>query len=322
VNKIAKTNGSLIFALIGSLAFSCGCCFADDTQSEAANERNIQRTRDALITAGDADSLAAAALLVGSAPSAPSVRLALFFRAVAAAPDRADLVWLNLQMCSLVESCDPGPLETRLHTLDPSNGAAWWVSIARSGSSDDAMAERKAIFAIANSEWFNVYWNKTILHTTRAVLKVRILDTRTALVSIIGSAAAMAIPPYRPISNACKGDNLKDPEFLSACQRVSSSLRRGDTYITEMIGVAIALRVWPEESPEFHDAVAARRLAWYRMETVSKTSIAQVDDNKSAERYLELLAKYRTEQDVLMAEIVDAGLMPTPPPDWTDKSGH
>jgi hypothetical protein len=187
--------------------------------------------------------------------------------------------------------------------------------------SNDAAAVRKAIFAISGSQRFDIYWNKLILHTTNAILKVQILDTRTALVSIIGSAAATAIPAYGQISNACKGNNLEDVEFLSACQRVSTALRNGDTYITEMVGVAIAKRVWPEGSPEFVDAVAARRLARYRMETVNKTSVADIENNKTADVYLELLATYRTEQEVFKAEIINAGLQPNPPTEWVDKSG-
>ncbi len=97
--------------------------------------------------------------------------------------------------------------------------------------------------AMAKSERFDIYWKVMIVHTTDAVLKVHTLDARTALVNTIGFAAAMAIPAYQQISNACKGDQLKDPDVVQTCQRVASVMRQGDTYITEMIGVAIAKRV-------------------------------------------------------------------------------
>jgi hypothetical protein len=302
------------------LALLCVGCAANSTRHLAADERNIQRTKEALITAGDADSLAAAAMFLYGPGDAPSQRLALILRAVAAAPDRADLVWLNLRFCSEVESCDPEPIAARLHALDPANGAAWWVSIARSGKLKDTAAVRRDILAIANSERFDIYWNATILHATNATLKVHTLDTRTALVEIVGSVAAMAIPPYQEISNACKGDQLEDPDVVQICRRVSAAMRQSDMYISEMVGISIAKRVWPQGSPEFLAAADARRLARYRMDTMNKTIIAQTESDQSAETYLELLATFRTEQEVIRAAIVDAGLNPTPPADWADTS--
>ncbi|MEO7208580.1 MAG: hypothetical protein ABI145_17875 [Steroidobacteraceae bacterium] len=317
-----KTPSRYRYALVSLITLVCIGCVESDAQRAAASERTMRRTKEALIAAGDADSLAAAAMFVAwSRDAAPPQRLALISRAVAAAPNRADLVWLNLQICSQVDSCDPNPLEARLHVLDPPNAAAWSLSIVRSAKLHDTAAVRKDILAIANSERFDIYWNAMIVRTTDAVLKVHTLDPRTALVTTIGFVAATAIPAYQQISNACKGDHLKDPDVVQTCQRVASVMRQGDTYITEMIGAAIAKRVWPEGSAEYLDAVGARRLGRYRMETENKTSIARIGSSKYAEKHLHLLATHRTEQEVVLAEILDAGLNPTPPTDWTDKIG-
>ena len=203
-----KTPSRYRYALLSLITLVCVGCVESDARHAAASDRTMRQTKDALIAAGDADSLAAAAMFVEwSRDAAPPQRLALISRAVAVAPNRVDLVWLNLQICSQVDSCDPNPLEARLHVLDPPNAAAWSLSIARSAKLHDTAAVRKDILAIANSERFDIYWNAMIVHTTDAVLKVHTLDPRTALVATIGFAAAMAIPAYQQISNACKGDH-------------------------------------------------------------------------------------------------------------------
>ncbi len=307
----------LVTLLLSLVALPSVGCAANEAGQRAANARDIERTTTALIAAADADSLAAASLMAGWKKDT-AWRLTLIARAVASAPDRPDLVWLNLQLCSAVESCDPQPLEAQLHALDPGNGAAWSVSIARFARLGDTAAVRKDILAIANSERFDIYWNEMIVHTANAVLKVHTLDPSTAIVGAIGSAAALAIPAYQQISNACKGESLTDVDVLATCRKVSSVMRHGDTYITEMIGVAIAKRVWPEGSADYQGAVDARRLARYRMDTDAKRSTAHLWNNAYAEKYLHLLATYRTEQEVVFADLTNAGLSPTPPPDWTD----
>ena len=318
MQQMVRSSATILTGLVALLGAGCA---AHGTRQEAAFERNIQRTKRALITAGDADSLAAAALLVERPKDEPLERLALISRAVTAAPDRADLVWLNLQFCSQVESCDPTPIEAHLRAVDPANGAAWSLSIGRSAKVNDTASVRKIMVAIASAERFDIYRNTMIAHATNAVLKVRTLDSRTALLTTMGSAAAMPIPAYLQISNACKGDNLKDPEVVQTCQRVSAVMRQGDTYITEMIGVAIAKRAWSDGSAQYLDAVSARRLAQYRMGMQGKTSIAMLGSNQYAEKHLKLLATHRSEQKVVLAEFLGAGLNPNPPSGRIDKAG-
>ena len=318
MKQMIRSSATILTALVALLGAGCA---ADGTRQEAAFERNIQRTKQALIAAGDADSLAAAAMLVERPKDEPLERLALMSRAVTAAPDRADLIWLNLQLCSQVDSCDPTPIEAQLHAVDPTNGAAWSLLIGRSAKVNDTASVRNIMVAIASAKRFDIYWNTMIAHATNAFIKVRMLDSRTALMTTIGFAAATAIPAYQHISNACKGDNLKDPEVVQTCQRVSAVMRQGDTYITEMIGVAIAKRVWPEGNAQYLDAVNAGRLAHYRMGTQAKTSIAMIRSDKYAEKHLQLLATHRSEQEVVLAELLGAGLNPSPPTGWIDKAG-
>jgi hypothetical protein len=280
-----------------------------------------QRAHTAVLAAGDADSLAAAAFLGASWEKAPEERVALMARASAAAPERADLVWLHLQICRRVPSCRPQPIEARLQQLDPGNAAAWSGELERGTALADPAQVQATLATMGNAEHFDIYWNTTIVHLTAAIAKAQSVDLSTALVDAIGVAAAEAVPAYQQIGNACTGAALDFPETLAACRRLSAVLRRGDTYLTEMVGLRIAQRVWPEGGREYQDAMAARRVARYRMDTYSRIDSAMDKDSLAAQRYLDALAVHRTEQEVFVAQIVRAGLDPNPGEDWTDTLG-
>ena len=306
---------SLLFALAAIL---CTGCTSDWVRQQAAYNRKIQRTEQLLIAAGDADSLAAAAILSIGPTVNPVRRLTLITRAVLKAPDRPDLVWLNVRLCTQVDTCDPEPLEAQLHALDPDNGAAWFDSIGRAGTRNDVVAVRKDLSAIAASRRFDMYWNATIVHITNAILKTHTMDLPTALVATIGVASATTIPPYQTIVNACKGDPLRDPDVLGTCRQVSTVMRGGDTYLTELVGIAIARRAWPEGSPTYGDATSARRVAHYRMAADGTLSLHRFLFSKFAAKRLQLMTEKKTEQEVILAEILNARRNPNPPSDYTD----
>ena|SRR5450631_87124 len=308
--------------LIGLAAILCTGCANDGVRHQAAYDRKIQRTEQLLITTGDADSLAAAAMLSIGPKVDPAQRLTLIARAVAEAPDRPDLLWLNVRLCTQVEGCNSEPLEAQLRALDPDNGAAWFDSIGRAGKRNDVVAVRKNLVAIATSTRFDTYWNATIVHVTNAILKTHTMDLSTAFVTTIGMASAMAIPAYQTIVNACKGDSLLDSDVLNTCRQVSSVMRGGDTCLTEMIGVAIAKRAWPEGSAEYVDAFSAKRVAHYRMDTDGKIGLHHSwNFSQYAAKRLQLMTENKTEQEVNLAEILNAKLNPNPPSDWTDRWG-
>jgi hypothetical protein len=305
--------------LIGVAAILCNGCVTDGVRQQAAYARKIQRTEQLLIVAGDADSLAAAGMLSIGPTVNPVQRLTLIARAVSKAPDRPDLVWLNVRLCTQVGTCNPEPLEARLRALDPDNGAAWFDSIGRAGRRNDVVAVRKDLSAIATSRRFDTYWNATIVHITNAILKTHTMDLPTGLVATIGMALATGVPAYQTIVNACKGDPLQDPDVLSTCRQVSTVMRGGDTYLTEMVGIAIAKRVWPEGSPTYVDAISARRVAHYRMDADGKLSLHRFLSSEYAAKRLQLMMEKKTEQEVNLAEILNARWSPNPPSDYTDR---
>src|ERR1700731_4830093 len=68
--------------------------------------RQIELARAVLVSRDDPDSLAGAAMMY-SPPASPDISLPLVARAVAAAPRRADLLWLYIQLCTARAVCDP-----------------------------------------------------------------------------------------------------------------------------------------------------------------------------------------------------------------------
>jgi hypothetical protein len=249
--------GALAVALTSILL---GC--ATQSSQNTASDRQLQRAADILAGRSDTDSLAAAGLL--SIPTHRDGSLVLIERAVDVAPDRPDLVWLQAQVCQQSPPCDPEPIERHLRELDPSNGAGRMGALARANASKDDEAKEAALTSISHSDHVDIYWTTIIAHLWRAIDGTKVLSPWQAEVTVIGVLAAQAIPAYSPIANACKGERLQRSDIIEVCRGIAKAFERGDSYTTEMIGVGIAKRVWPEDSPEWSVAAEARRVYDYR----------------------------------------------------------
>jgi hypothetical protein len=302
--------------LIASTALLLSSCASSEAQRQRDYDKHIARTRAALLSAGDPDSLAAAGLLPVKGPDAG--RLALLARASAMAPERADLAWVYLVACTPRAECDAEPIAARLRSLDPGNAAAFSAALDRSASAGDALRARAALTAMSERAEFSIYWSSTIVHLARAIERTGKMPTAEALVIVIGELAALSIPAFTNMSLACMGAALQEADVLTACRRLAAGLRRGDTYVLEMIGVAIAKRAWPQDSQEYRDALEARRVARYRMSIEMPAGDTSGWNDPASEHYLELLAAHRTEQEVFLAQLKEAGRDPDPPADWKE----
>ncbi len=304
ISKHRRQRGCAIAICISLM----GCATSPAAKLSKA-DRQLHRALIPLAKQTDADSLAAAGLL--SLPPRDE-SLALVARATAAAPERPDLVWLEAQVCAEVTGCDPEPMERHLRELDASNGAGWMGALFRANASKNEEAKDAALSAIGHSDHVDIYWTTLIGRLSRATARSTTIPLNEADVLVIGALAAQAIPVYGPASNSCKGERLQRAEGIEVCRGVARAFQRGDTYITEMIGVAIAKRVWPEDSPEWKAAAETRRVYEYRAKFW-----AALDpwDKSHAEEYLILCAQNRREQDVLQAQLIAAGKNPNPPPE-------
>jgi len=300
--------------LISLLAFLYqGCAPAAETPTAKMDHR-FELAISRLEEKTDADSLAAAGLL-RTVDRKPDVAVDLLARATAQAPERADLAWLHIQICRQVSSCDSEPEESRLRALDPSNGAGWLNAVARGHASKNETAELAALTALARTERVDVYWTTLIAHLTNAIAATHEVPLSEALVYVIGVLAAETIPAYQTISNLCKDDRLRNADVLKDCQTVALAFERGDTDVTEMVGVTLAKRVWPADSVEWASAAEAQRIHEYRSALLIHSSFFTLPAARWATKYLALCAKNRREQDLEVGEIIEEGKDPDPPPD-------
>jgi hypothetical protein len=293
---------------IGLSLFLVGCAMSPAAK-EAKADLRLERTAHVLSKRTDADSLAAAGLLSFSKnrDNAP----ALMARATAAEPGRADLVLLQAEVCGGVTPCDPEPIEQRLRELDPSNGAGWLATLARANASKDDRATDSALAAIGHSDHVDIYWTTLIAHLSRAIEQTKMLSPGEAEVLVIGFLSARAISPYGA-APTCKGERLQRAEIVESCRGVAKAFERGDTYLAEMTGISIVKRVWTEDSPEWKAAVEARRVYDYRSKFFGKLGVRSI---MHPEKFLALCAENRREQDVLRAQLIEAGENPNPPPE-------
>ena len=293
----------LVFCLLSLLALPASA----ETQ-EAKSARRTEQTIAALSRMTDADSLAAAGLLGLDKHAGHS--LPLIARAIDAASGRAELVWLQIEVCQKLTPCKPEAMEQHLRQLAPSNGAGWLGSLARADAAKDDDARDSALKAIGRSERVDIYWTTLTAHLSRAAARTGKMSLEEASTSIIGYLAAEAIPAYSSASSACKGDRLLRAEIVESCRGVAKSFQRGDNYLTESIGLSIAKRVWPEDSPEYKAAAEARRVIDYRSKLVMKFDQR---GEKAIGEYITLCEKYDREQDVFLAQMIAAGIDPNPP---------
>jgi hypothetical protein len=275
----------------------------------AAGDAHLERALSTLSRQSDADSLAAAGLLARSGHRDES--LALFRRAVAADPARPDLAWLETLACEQTVGCDAEPVERQLRTLDPANGAGWLGALRRADARDDREAAARALTGLANSERIDIYWNPLVATLGHALASTKIMSPGEASVTVIGFLAAEAIPAYRDVVDACKSDRLQSEARLSTCRGIAKALEQGDTYLTQMLGASMAMRMWPPGSSGWQTANASRRTDQYQLKL-----IGGLDEERpnALRKDVALYARYRREQDVFKARLIEAGLNPDPPP--------
>lgn len=294
-----------IAALLPALALACA---ASPAMTLGADHSRLDRAVAVLEGREDADSLAAAALLTLDKPAGGAWEL--LTRAVTLAPGRADLVWLQLQSCLKQPQCDAAAVSRRLQILDPGNGAAQLSLLARADGAHDDAAEAAALQAISHSTRVDLYWTSLVARLSAAAVQTREISLAEAETAVIGVLAARAIPAYALIANSCKGQRLSRTGMIDTCRGVARSLQGGDTYITEMIGVAIAQRVWPKDSSEWRAADEARHVFHYRARL--STKIDGVWTESTARSYLALYESNHREQDVFRSRLIAAGYPPDP----------
>lgn len=302
-----------ISALACGLAFLlAGCASTPEEDVDAYDERFPVLTA-ALKKNGDPDSLAAAAIIRLGEDAGEG--LALARKATDGAPDRADLAWLALSMCIEEQLCDPQPLEARLRALDPANGAAWLGSVTRAFQAKRSDRLAASLEGMAATDHVYTYWMPLLRRLIPAVERANRIASVDVSAAVTGGIAVHALPVYQAITQACKAETPGTPAMLEACRRVAGSLSRGDTYLTELMGLGMQRKLWPADSPQVATALEARRVANYQM-TVAGELDGSGESLPPVAEYLRSIESCETEQQCFKMRISRAGQSVDPPVGW------
>jgi len=285
----------------------------------AATAAQLHGAYTALINAGDADSLAAAALTartLADAATHPARALAIADRALASAPQRADLTFLDLQLCEATPSCDPQAAEAHQREADPVNGISWLFALQRAGKSHDAAGVRTALAGLAGSQRVDRHWTVLASRMTAAMAGTAGLDASIALSSLIDLEAALPMP-LMSVTNACSEEALQNPQVLAQCRQAADTLQHADTISMAMYGNRLAVRLWPRGSARNTEIAAAGRELAYQMD-VMRRNPERLDSPKALQILASLYPHYATEQSVFRALYFNLGLQPDPPAQWRE----
>jgi len=280
-------------------------------------EAHLHQLQKELIARGDPDSLAAAALfegLLSRMTSALSLELAA--RATAGAPNRADLAFVQLQLCESAPGCDAAPLEARQRALDPANGIAWTYQLVRADRANNGPDWRRAREGLAESTRLEVYWNPIVSRLASAAAGKGGYDSTSAAIQLLAIESAL-MPAFEPVSRACSVQDIQQPDVLAQCRRIAAAFRGADTAVLEAYGSSLAIRLWPEGSAESRDIELERRGLRYRVELMTRNT-QKVNSPHAQQTLVALISRYPTEQAAYHALFVELGLKPDPPADWTE----
>lgn len=272
---------------------------------------------------GDVDQIAATALaLWGSDASGNgSQALSQIRNAANAAPERADIQWLNLRLCIEVPGCEPQPVETRLRQLDTTNGAVWLGPLSRAQQRKDVRAEQQILEMMTKAADFDVYWTTLVARLTPHVSRMPVATSvaqpvptplTNAMNSTVTWLSSLATPAFAALSTACDNQHVSEPATRVRCEQISQALQRSDTVLAEGIGLGIAQRLTiPGSASEFQVNEKIQTLRHQSQESGAVIA-AQVEKEKFSEQMLKLMSQLNKEQDVARTILRWAGEPLTP----------
>jgi hypothetical protein len=306
--------------VLAAVAITAGCSRAQTSApAQSATAQQLHGAYAALVNAGDADSLAAAALTahtLADAAAHPARALEIADRALARAPERADLAFLELQLCEATASCAPQAAEARQRETDPLNGISWLFALRRAGKAHDAAGVRTALAGLAGSQRVDRHWTALASRMTAAMSGKAGLDAPTALSSLIDMEAALPMP-LMSVTTACSQEALQNTQVLAQCRRAAETLQHADTISVAMYGNRLAVRLWPRGSARGAQIAAAGRELAYQMD-VMRRNPERLDSPKALQILAALYPHYPTEQSVFRALYFNLGLQPDPPTQWRE----
>jgi hypothetical protein len=261
------------------------------------------KTTDTAVTFDKADVLAAKALELQFKQNKTARALELLAKAAKQAPGRAEILWLQFELCAQVLDCNTEQLEAQLLKLDPTNGAVLLGGLARAQRDGNATVAAAVLDSISRSQRIQIYWNSLFSKLTRATVAQagdRPQPVTRALNEVNGWVSGLSGPTLGPILAACTVQRANaDANTNARCIRIAGLLLQSDTYIAEQRGLEIASALLGAERAQ---QIAERSEASeYQRATATTIINAQLDREKLSNQLVELMAKLPREQDVYQA---------------------
>jgi hypothetical protein len=267
---------------------------------------------------GDVDQMAATALaLWGQDPSGNgSPALNLIQKAAKAAPDRPEILWLHVRICSEVPGCEPQPIETQLRKLDPGSGSVWLGALGRAQRRGDARAEEQILEAMTKAVHFDTYWTTLIAKLTPSLSRTPVASTpaqpvptpvTNAMNATIVWLSKLAVSSFKPVSTACDEQHVREPATRVRCDQIARALERSDTVLAEGIGLGISQRLAIPDSAAAIQLRGKVQMLRYQNQESGAVVAAQVEKEKFSEQMLKLMGQLKKEQDVARAILRWAG---------------
>jgi hypothetical protein len=245
--------------------------------------------------------------------------LELLDRAASLAPTDPGIAWLTLSVCARIATCDIGERSTRLADLDAGNAAVHYPALVRARASKDLVAEDRALAAMADSGYFDVYWSRSIVRAAdtlsipRGRKRTPLLGIQWAANDAVGWLAVAAIPPFGAVSDTCNGDRLSRDAVKAWCRSLVEVMENGDTYIAQSIGRAIGTRVCETTDPQFARVEERKRAYRYALDKVAPHVEDSMRTPENAAAWLNRFRAHRRESDVYRAWLSELGVPPDPP---------
>ncbi len=269
-------------------------------------------------TRGDANSLAAAALLERSGDSA----LALANRAARLAPDDAAIGWVDLRVCASTPGCDTRGVAAAMRWLDPDNAAAWLPTLASAVDTHDDVETDRVLAHMARGSSLDFHWNPIVARAFDALRSVAVripghaLDSDAAILAAVERAAGrLIVPSLAALEGVCR-DSRPSSARRTACERIAQLLRHGDTTDAQYAGYSIGRRFARYGSPGFRALGEARRVLEWRVANAARFDAPLLPWLRSAHARwrVEQMRKLARQEDVILAVLRYQGLPIDPPP--------
>lgn len=323
----------------------------NEARSQALWQAQERSVTARLIANGSPDALAAAAVFLDDArdtvespqaraqaragymgppiPSNARERYGWLAEAAAKAPDRADLVMMELAYCKAWNpKCELAPLEAQLRRLDPLNGAVWLDELDAAAQSHDPARIDAALAKIGSAKRVDSDGTRLVPVLYHALRDIGGVDVQEAYETGTDNSFVMANLNFMiTISHLCASRGPLDAVRMHACRGAVLALEHGDNFFYLAVGAHAAMRRWPADTAEGRAARFALRRMHY-LEHISgqrpwpnRLCVLLGQDDCFRRMYSPLLraeSEYPREQDAWRALMIASGVNPDPPATWKD----